>query len=556
MKNFVTLWAVLVFLLSSCVSKKPMNILLIVADDLGYTDLGCYGSEIRTPNIDALASEGIRFTDFHTAATCSPTRAMLLTGVTTHKNGYGTMEGDLAENQVGLRGYETHLNWDVVTFPRLLSDHGYHTSIAGKWHQAFPPDESGLWPDRRGFDRSFCMNQGGAGHFDDKQKLFGFMDRAVYVQDGEEVDELPEGFYSSAFYADQVISYMKESQALDKPFFSFLSFTAPHWPLQVPDAYADLYEGVYDEGYEWLAEKRLAGAKKHGVVPQDVGLPPFPELVRPWDSLTMEEKQEQARTMEIYAAMVERLDHHVGQVMDYLKAEGLYENTLVVFMADNGAEGNDVFTIEDTEQWVADTWNNSPDNMGKKYSYIQQGRAWASVSSLPFKYYKAFASEGGVRTPLIIRYPGGQAPSGTIDGQYLSVMDLAPTFLEVAGATFPRDNRYQGREVFPIEGTSMMAFMNGSEPTVHSEAEVHIWELYGRIGIRKGQWKALKLEPPFGSGQWELYDLSVDLSEQHNVALDHPDLIAEMEVHWREYVKENNVVLPENFIPYGYLPGS
>lgn len=550
-----------IFYLSICLlliacspTDQPMNILLIVADDLGYTDLGCYGSEIRTPNLDALAAEGIRFTDFHTAATCSPTRAMLLTGVTTHKNGYGTMEGDLAENQVGLRGYETHLNWDVVTFTTLLRDHGYHTSIAGKWHQAFPAGEASLWPDKRGFDRSFCMNQGGAGHFDDKQKLFGFLDRAIYVEDGEEVDQLPAGFYSSEYYASKVISYINESQSQGKPFFSFLSFTAPHWPLQVPDQYTDLYQGVYNDGYEALAATRLEGAKAKGVVPTQTDLPPFPELVPSWDSLSDTLQQEKARTMEIYAAMIERLDHHVGRVINHLKQEGLYDNTLIVFMADNGAEGNDVFTIDGTEQWVAENWDNRFENMGRKGSYIQQGRDWASVSSLPFKYYKAFASEGGVRTPMIIRHPKETTRAGHIENQYISVMDLAPTFLEASGASFPANNTYQGRSVFPIEGTSMLPYLDQQATQVHAPEKAHVWELYGRIGVRIGPWKGLKLEPPFGTGNWELYDLSSDIGEQNNVAAQYPDLVQEMEKHWQAYAKENNVVLPENFIPYGYLP--
>lgn len=545
-----------IFFISCGAKEEPMNILLIVADDLGYSDLGCYGSEIRTPNLDALAEEGIRFTDFHTAATCSPTRAMLLTGITTHKNGYGTMEGDLAENQIGIRGYETHLNWDVVTFPSLLRDRGYHTSIAGKWHQAFPAGEASLWPDKRGFDRSFCMNQGGAGHFDDKQKLFSFLDRAIYVEDGKELDELPAGFYSSEYYASKVISYIDESQSKGKPFFSFLSFTAPHWPLQVPSAHADLYQGVYDDGYEVLASARLAGAKSKGVVPVQLTLPSFPDLVQPWDSLSEITQKEKSKTMEIYAAMVERLDFHVGRVIDHLKKEGLYDNTLIVFMADNGAEGNDVFTIEDTESWVAENWDNRLENMGLKGSYIQQGRDWASVSSLPFKYYKAFASEGGVRTPLIIRNPQQHRKAGHIENQYISVMDLAPTFLEVTGTNFPADNTYQGRKVFPIEGTSLMSYLNQKASLVHPEDKAHVWELYGRIGVRKGQWKGLKLEPPFGTGQWELYDLATDLGEQNNVAANHSELVTEMEKLWQAYATENNVVLPKNFIPYGYLPGN
>jgi arylsulfatase len=266
--------ACLLFIIASCGQKKEIdqekpNILLIVADDLGYTDLGCYGSEIKTPNLDALAEAGILNTSFHTLPTCSPTRGVLYTGVDNHRNGYGTMEGDWAPNQVGLRGYEGHLNFDVVTFPKLLQDAGYHTSISGKWHQAYPATEESLWPDKRGFDRSFTLLQGGAGHFSDQQPMFSFYNKTLYVEDGKYVDSLPSDFYSSDFYTEKAIEFIDESVALQKPFFSSLAVTAPHWPLQVPDEYIDLYKGRYDAGYEALADERLQKAKELGIIPEN-----------------------------------------------------------------------------------------------------------------------------------------------------------------------------------------------------------------------------------------------------------------------------------------------
>jgi arylsulfatase len=237
-KRLHILFAIFLFALSCSVKKEaPVknrpNFLIIMADDLGYTDLGCYGGEIRTPNLDALARNGILNTDFYTSPTCSPTRAMLLSGVDAHRSGFGTMEGDWAENQRGLRGYEGYLNFDIVPFPQLLQAEGYHTSIAGKWHQASPPVRKDLWPVNRGFSKSFCLAQGGAGHFSDKQKLLPMIKSTLYFSDSSLVDTLPHDFYSSKNYVDKSIEFIGQSLAEQKPFFHFLAFTAPHWPLQV-----------------------------------------------------------------------------------------------------------------------------------------------------------------------------------------------------------------------------------------------------------------------------------------------------------------------------------
>ena len=528
-------------------TKRP-NILLIVADDLGFTDLGCYGSEIKTPNIDALAEQSVRFTSFCTGPTCSPTRAMLLTGVDAHLNGYGTMVDDWADNQLGLRGYEGYLNFDVVTFPKLLQDAGYHTSIAGKWHLGSPRKKE-QWPYRRGFTRSFCLLPGGGGHFSDKQPFLSFIPESAYGQDSSLVGTLPEEFYSTKNYADKAIEYIDESIQNEKPFFHFLSYTAPHWPLQVPDEHVDLYKGKYDEGYEKLAVIRLKKGKEKGVIPTTTMLPPLSPNVLPWKELSKEEQKNASKSMEIYAAMIERLDFHTGRVIQHLKDKGAYENTLIIFMADNGAEGNSIMGYEGTGEWVDSTFDNSLANMGKMNSYVELGTGWAQVSSLPFKWYKAFATEGGVRAPAMIRYPKSKNLGHTIHDNFISVMDLAPTFLELANVKHPQTT-YKGKEIFPINGTSILPWLEGKTATVHATEKVHAWELYGRRGVRKGKWKAEWMEAPYGNSDWELYDLSKDIGQQNNLATTSPEILKELIKSWDNYVKNNNVTVPDRPTAY------
>jgi len=376
---------------------------------------------------------------------------MLLTGVDNHRNGYGTMEGDWAENQKGVRGYEGHLNFDVVTFPRLLQANGYHTSIAGKWHQAYPANDESLWPDKRGFDRSFCIIQGGAGHFDDMQPMFSFYQKSLYSEDGHLLDSLPKGFYSSDYYTQKAMEYISESVEDQKPFFSYIAYTAPHWPLQVPDEYIDLYKGQYEEGYEVLSEKRITQGKKLGILSENTPNQEITPNVMPWDKLNTEEKAKASRTMEVYAAMVERLDANIGKIIAHLKSLQQEKQTLIIFMSDNGAEGNNIYNIVDTREWVAENFDNSLENMGRPNSYIFTGPSWAQVSSLPFKWYKGFATEGGVRSPMIIQYPEWSTYAGKISNEFISVKDLAPTILEFAGVQHP-DTVFNGRKYIPWMG--------------------------------------------------------------------------------------------------------
>ncbi len=532
-------------------SQHPRpNIVLIVADDLGFTDLGCYGGEIHTPNLDNLALLGLRSTSFHTAPTCSPTRAMLLTGIDNHRNGYGTMEGDWAENQRGVRGYEGHLNFDVVTFPKLLSENGYHTSIAGKWHQAYPAAEESLWPHRRGFHRSFCILQGGAGHFEDMQPMFSFYERSLYIEDSVLIDSLPKGFYSSDFYTQKAIDYISESTRQDKPFFSYIAYTAPHWPLQVPDEYIDLYKGRYDQGYEVLARERVERGKQMGILTKNTPVPTLTPNVLPWNELTTEEKRKSSRTMEVYAAMIERLDANIGRVIDHLKAINQFENTLIIFMSDNGAEGNSILSIADTREWVAENFDNSFENLGRQKSYIFTGPSWAQVSSLPYKWYKGFSTEGGVRSPLIISHPQWTAHARKISNDFISVKDLAPTILDFAGIPHPGTD-FQGRKVYPLDGTSLIDWLKGNTEFVHDREKAHCWELYGRRAVLKGDWKAEYYDKPYGNDTWELYNLKEDPAEMNNLASSEQEKLEELKADWDVYAEEYKLTLPNEKVGYG-----
>jgi arylsulfatase len=356
------------------------DVLLIVADDLGHSDLGVLGSEIRTPNLDALAREGLLLTSFLVSPACSPTRAMLLTGADAHAAGLGTMAGEAAENQKGRPGYEGRLSDGAVTIATRLSRAGYHTYLSGKWHLGTDEPQG---PRAQGFERSFALLPGGASHFADAAPLVEGRDRASYVEDGRETT-LPAGFYSSAHITDRLIEQIRGGLADGKPFFAFASYTAPHWPLQVPDADLDLYRGAYDEGWDVLRARRFEAMRKRGIVPRTSPDPPRTRFARAWSALSPDEKRREARKMEIYAAMVENLDRHVGRLLRFLKDAGRYERTLVLFFSDNGAEGNPIDRLRANAAWIPKRFDNSLENLGRPGSYAWLGPGWAQATT-PFR---------------------------------------------------------------------------------------------------------------------------------------------------------------------------
>ncbi|MGP9831814.1 arylsulfatase [Marinobacter sp. NSM] len=464
-------------------AEKP-NFLLIIADDLGYSDIGAYGGEIETPSLDALANEGIRMTNFHTAPTCSPTRSMLFSGTDNHRAGIGNMAELLTPEQKGQPGYEGHLNGLVVTLPEVLRDNGYHTSTTGKWHLGRTGE---LSPNARGFDESWVLVQGGASHFDDGRAIIGVDPKAIYLENGKQV-EVPKGFFSSDFYADKAIEYV--NAAGDKPFFHVLSFTAPHWPLQAPDSYIKKYEGRYNEGYEAIRQQRLGKMQEMGLVGHKLAANvPFDQLPT-WDELTDEQRKIEARKMEIYAAMVDNMDENIGRVMAHLEKAGKLDNTVVMFMSDNGADGNSPEVLPRNKEWIAAEYDNSFDNMGRPDSYIWYGAQWGQVSATPWPMWKGYPTQGGLLVPAILNLPGDQAKD-KINHEFFHVMDIMPTFLELAGVELPK-SPYNGREIFEIQGVSMIPGLNGNAP----KSRVVGWELYGRSAVRMGDWKIRLLEAP------------------------------------------------------------
>lgn len=543
---FGLLIAVTLAVLTSCAdanrieedTQRP-NIIIIVADDMGYTDLGAYGGEISTPNIDSLAEQGLKLTNFYTASTCSPTRTMLLTGVDHHLVGMGTMNGRVDTNQEGKRGYETYLNEDAVTIASLLKDSGYHTYMTGKWHLGYEPE---FQPQSRGFEKSFVLLQGAANHFDEP---FGVVreETSQYVENGKPII-LPEGFYSTNSYTDKFLEYMKEDNSDDNPFFAYLAYTSPHWPLQVPDEDLALYKGRYDGGYNEIREARIAKLKNLGLIDKDLKDSEVPFYIANWDSLSSTEKQVEARKMEIYVAMVDNLDRNIGRVLNYLKESNQYDNTFIIFMSDNGAEGNDISQMSDNKEWFVERFDNNVENIGKQNSYVFQGAEWARVSMTPFRDFKTFVTEGGVKAPAIVKYK--DVPySGVIDNEVISVKDITPTLLDLAGVSHPK-TIYKGRKIYNMTGKSALSHFRDMNNKVHDADEVLAWEFLGRQAVRMGDWKLVQHAQPYGEGEWELYNLNNDPTETENISTQHPEKVTELLQEWEIYKNNNNIIMPIN----------
>lgn len=507
--------------------KKP-NIILLVADDLGYADLGSYGGNIETPNIDALALSGIRFSRFHTSPLCAPTRAMLLTGNDNHIAGMGNM---LFRNNDF--GYEGRLTDRIATVPALLRDAGYHTYMAGKWHLG---RDSVSNPAAKGFEHSFVNLLGAGNHYDDT----GF-DPAFpitpYTEDGKPAT-WQKGNYSTDFYTDKIIEYIDINKNDDKPFFVFAAYTSPHWPLQVDEQYWKKYEGRYDEGYEKLREKRLVSLKNTGMIPKDAVLPPLNERVKPWNSLTKDEKKKEARKMELYAGMVDNLDHNIGRLVQHLKAIGQFENTLIVFMSDNGAAAEDFYYNDHFRPQLVKHFNDDYEDMGKPNSFISYGPQWAEAGTSPFRYFKGYTTEGGINTPMIITGPGIERKN-EISDRFVTLMDIAPTFYELAGVQYPEV--YNGHTIYPLKGNSLMNYASGKTNEVHSPEYVFALEHDNDAMIRKGDWKITNMITPFNEENFHLYNLSNDLAESRDLKNEKPEKYNELINEWRKFTKDIKV---------------
>ena len=534
-------YAIVVLVALSCQREPtiPANILLIVVDDMGYSDAGFMGSEIRTPNLDLLASESFLFTNFYTAPSCSPTRAMLLTGVDHHLSGLGTMVDEWDELQKGQPGYEGHLNDRVKTIPAILQSRGYFTAMVGKWHLGMAPE---LGPHQRGFGQSMVLLQGGASHFGDS---IGLVRQAIpqYRLNGDP-HQLERHFYSSKGFTDYLLGFLK--QPSDAPFFAYAAYTAPHWPLQVPDSILNSYLGQYDGGYDQMRVERFENL--NAWINPKIGLPPKRlDFIPAWEELSPEAQKLSARKMEIYAGMITYLDEQIGRLIATLKEDDVYDNTWIIFMSDNGPEGNAIQYLADNELWVPAAFDQSYGAIGRKGSYTFQGPGWAQVSAMPFNYFKVFQYEGGIRSPLLIKPPKGDRPLNPFQSEALvTVKDLGATLLDFAGVDQNTlESTLAGYE--PITGRSILPLFKKPSASIRNEVA---GELFGRRSIRVEKWKAVWQGPPYGNGEWALFDLSVDPGEQTNLAHEEPKQLNKLVERWEIYRESNHLILPSHDTGY------
>jgi arylsulfatase len=520
----------------SAADSRP-NILLIVVDDMGYSDLGAFGGEIETPNLDALAETGAKFTNFYVGPTCSPTRSMLMSGNDNHVAGLGNMAEALTPDQVGKPGYEGFLNDRVISVASLLRDSGYHTYLSGKWHLGEEPEHD---PSHRGFEKSFTLLQGGASHFDDEWMMYANY-TPIYRENGVRV-HVPKGFYSTEFYTDKIIQYI-DGQRDEQPFFAYLSFTAVHDPLHLPDDWLDKYAGTYADGYNVTRDRRLASMKELGIVSKDATLGPWLSMVPLWENLSTEQRKLEARRMELYASMVSNVDYHVGRLLDHLDKTGKMDNTVVIFFSDNGANGADMHMYPETDEaWVERNSDNRYTNWGKRGSRIAQGAGWAQASSTPFRLFKAFIAEGGIRSPLIISGGDIEHKGETVHAT-VHVMDLAPTFLDLANTKYP--STYQGKSIVPMRGKSMRPLLTKQSSIVRRADESLAWEFFNWRAVRVGDLKATWISRPFGQSEWQLYNLAEDPGESVDLSDQQPQNLLRLISEWEKYAEEVGVVLQD-----------
>ena len=516
-------------------SLRP-NFLIVVADDLGYSDLGIYGGEIETPNLDSLAQQGLMFTNYYVAGTCSPTRSMLMTGVDHHRAGIGAMAVHIADNQLGMPGYEGFLNDHVLTIAERLKSANYHTFMTGKWHLGETEEQS---PVARGFDQSYILINGGASHFD-QSGLHAKYNPATYRDNGKSVQLSDDFSYSTDFYTNETISYLKSIEGSSDPFFAYLAYTAPHWPLQAPEEDIAEYQGKYDSGWQSIRDARLKRQKEMGLVPETATLSSLSSVISSWEDLSEEDRLYAAKRMEIYAAMVDRLDRKLGELIAYLKVSGQFENTVIVFMSDNGSEGAPLDAGPPFSTWMQN-FDNSVENIGSASSYIFLGEQWAVVGNTPNRLYKGMTTDGGIRVPGFIHYPQANNQASKYDG-LVSVLDIVPTILDLAGLD-EMDTEIEGRELHELQGKSWLGLLNSSNAQVRNDDEGLGWELFNKMGYRRGNWKAVKLVEPQGSGDWELFNLATDPGEVKNLSKEFPEVLGSLISAWEQYAVDNGVVV-------------
>jgi arylsulfatase A-like enzyme len=541
MNIFKRLSLTLLFLSLVCAVKAEQpNIILIVGDDVGFSDIGAYGGEISTPNLDALAFNGVRFSNFHVTASCSPTRAMLMTGVDNHLNGLGNMDITMPFEHKGKPGYDGVLNDQVVTIAEMLKDNGYHTYHLGKWHLGHAPEKR---PYNRGFERTIALGDTGADNWEQRSYLPAY-DKAHWYADGKE-HQLPDDFYSSQYFIDKAIEFIDSNKADDKPFFAYVGFQAVHIPLQAPKVFVEKYHKKYRSGWSAVRQKRLERAIELGLIPSNTELTVM-STTKEWNALSEADQAYSARKMAVYAGMLDAMDFHIGRLITHLKEMGEYDNTVFVFLSDNGPEPSDPLQIISVSSWVKFNYSTNIEDLGAKGSYTSIGPSWASAAASPGTFYKFFAGEGGVRVPLIVSGPG-LIQQDKIEHSFAHIKDIVPTILQLS-ATPDHGGHYANKSILPITGSSLVPVLYGQAQRTHAEDKPIGYELAGNAALYKGDYKLLKNLPPLGDGEWHLYNIVMDPSESRDLDLEMPDLYQQMIADYDVYAAEHGVQqMPEGY---------
>ena len=550
MTQFVKIGAVIFSLvlvtLGNAVAQQAdrPNVVLILADDLGYTDISPFGSEIDTPNIAKLAAAGLSFTNYHTAANCAPARAMLLTGVDSHRNGVPNIPESIPPEQFAFDHYQGVLSDKVVTLASMLQSSGYHTYMTGKWHLGHTP---ALLPSARGFDRTIAMADTGADNWEQRTYL-PIYEEAHWYADGA-AHTLPDDFYSSEYFIDKTIEFIDSNADDGQPFFAYIPFQAVHMPVQAPKEFSDKYAGVYDEGWKVMREKRRLAAEAAGVIPENTQAIVTPGTLD-WDGLSEEQQAHHARRMEVYAGMVDAMDMHIGRLMSYLESIGEYDNTIFIFTSDNGAEGSSI--ISPTASSPLDRWfervgyETGIETLGERGSWVAIGPSNATIAASPLSYYKFHANEGGLRVPLVMSGPGIEQ-RGELTDEFVFVTDLAPTILGLVGINDHAGN-WEGAAVEPIIGKDFTDYLSGSMGPIHAESEPIGYELGGSSALFKGDYKIVINRFEQGETEWHLFNIKQDPGEANDLIEQEPELFDEMLADYEAWAEANDVLpMPEGY---------
>lgn len=521
-------------------AESRPNIVLIMADDMGFSDIGCYGGEIDTPHLDALAANGLRFRWFYNGARCCPTRASLLTGLYAHQAGVGHMTAQFRKNGEIIPSYAGDLSSNSVTIAEALKTAGYTTLMSGKWHVTPSIAKEGdvpkqhNWPRQRGFDR-FWGTILGAG---------SFYDPVTLAEDNRHVEPDGEDFYYTTAIGDRALRFIDEAPA-DKPFFLYMPFTSPHWPLHAPEEAAAKYKGRYDMGWDKLRETRRERMIEMGVIDADWPLTARDPAVPAWEEAP--NKEWEARRMEVYAAQISIMDETIGRLIDRLGESGRLDNTLIFFLADNGgcaeelAEswGEPLFFPKKTLDGKRDVQHeNDPSIMpGPEETYQSYGIPWANVSNTPFRLYKHYVHEGGIASPLIVHWPAKLKNPGRWTDSQGHLIDIMASCLDAAGAAYPRE--YNGNAVTPLEGKSLLADITGETAV---ERDALYWEHEGNRAVHAGKWKLVSKWSKPEENRWELYDLEADRTETNDLAGERPEIAAELAAKWQAWADKVGVI--------------